>query len=191
MREVTNLFAMENIRRLQPEVVIVAQSGGQALTDWPALTAHVLSLGAKHVLVVGPFPRWEPGLPRVYAEHHIEDHAEYVGVGLNVEIFENDRAVGATVAGLANVTYLSLLDQLCHDLPRSAEGAKANHACLARVPGEDERDLMAVDFGHLSPKGSSYVGRTIWKAVLRSGDEVTGKRYLSLLTASCCMFKAI
>jgi hypothetical protein len=161
--EYTNLFAMEHIQRLRPEVVVVAQAGGQTLTDWPALTARVLALGAKHVLVVGPFPLWEPGLPRVYAEHHIEDHAEYVGVGLNKDIFENDRNVGAGFAGLANVTYLSLLDQLCHEVPQSVEGAKSNHACLAHVPGEGDFDLMAVDGGHLSPKGSSYVGRAIWK----------------------------
>ena len=105
-----------------------------------------------HVLVVGPFPLWQPTLPRVYAEHHIEDHADYVSAGLNKDIFETDRTAGSRVAGLANVTYLSLLDQLCR------EGA-----CLARVPGEGELDLMAVDFGHLSPKGSSYVGRAIWK----------------------------
>ena len=162
--EFTNLFAMENIRRLRPEVVIVAQAGGQTLTDWPALTSHVLSLGAKQVLVVGPFPLWQPTLPRVYAEHHMQDHADYVTTGLNKDIFENDRTVAARVAGLVNVTYLSLLDQLCHDPSRrSADGAKAERACLARVPGEDELDLMAVDSGHLSPKGSSYVGRAFWK----------------------------
>ena len=126
------------------------------------------------MLVVGPFPLWQPGLPRVYAEHHIEDHAEYVGVGLNEDIFENDRTIGGRVAGLANVTYLSLLEQLCRELPRSAESAKASHACLARVPGEGELDLMAVDFGHLSPKGSSYARTCDLEAVLRSGDEVSG-----------------
>ena len=153
--EVTNLFAMESIQRLRPELVIVAQAGGQTLTDWPALTSRALALGAKHVAVVGPFPLWEPTLPRVYAEHHMSDHAEYVRAGLIQDIFDNDRTVAKQVAGLANVTYVSLLDQLCPD-----------HACLARVPGEDALELMAVDAGHLSPKGSSYVGRVIWKPYL-------------------------
>jgi peptidoglycan/LPS O-acetylase OafA/YrhL len=153
--EVSNLFAMENIQRLRPEVVIVAQAGSQTLTDWPALTRRVLTLGAKQVAVVGPFPYWYPSLPRVYAEHHMEDLAEYVGAGLNADIFESDRTVAKQVAGLANVTYVSLIDQLCRD-----------GACLARVPGEGDLDLMAVDAGHLSPKGSSYVGRLIWKPYL-------------------------
>ena len=48
------------------------------------------------------------------------------------------------------------------------EGAKAD-ACLARVPGEGELDLMALDFGHLTPKGSSYLGRALWKPYSRLG----------------------
>jgi hypothetical protein len=53
------------------------------------------------------------------------------------------------------VTYVSLLDQLCRD-----------GGCLGRVPGEGDLDLMALDFGHLTPKGSAYVGRTVFKPYL-------------------------
>ena len=144
-------------------IAVHAQAGGQTLTDWPALTSHVLSLGAKQVLVVGPFPLWQPTLPRVYAEHHMQDHADYVTTGLNKEIFENDRTVGARVAGLANVTYLSLLDQLCPPSRFQRSGETSRAACLARVPGEDALDLMALDFGHLTPKGSAYLGRVLWR----------------------------
>jgi len=164
--EVANLFAMENIQRLRPAVVIVAQAGGQTLTDWPALTSRVLALGAKHVAVVGPFPLWQPTLPRVYAEHHMEDHAEYVGTGLDTGIFENDRTVAKRVAGLANVTYVSLIDQLCPPSRFQRSGGTSRPVCLARVPGEGDLDLMVADYGHLSPKGSSYLGRALWKPYL-------------------------
>jgi hypothetical protein len=61
------------------------------------------------------------------------------------------------------VTYLSLLDQLCPASRFQQTGATSLPACLARVPGADPLDLMAVDFGHLTPKGSSYLGRVLWK----------------------------
>ena len=83
------------------------------------------------------------------------DQAEYVGIGLDAKSFDNDRAVAARIGQLANVTYLSLLDHLCHDSPQPE--------CLARVPGEGPLDLMAVDFGHFSPKGSAHLGRALWK----------------------------
>jgi hypothetical protein len=155
--EKSNTFAMQAIERLRPDLVVIAASGGHGETDWPSLTARVLALGARHVVVVGPFPLWRPSLPRVYAERHMQDRADYVGAGLNTDSFDIDRAVAGRVAGLANVTYVSLLDELCR---------AADRACLARVPGEGELDLMAVDFGHLSPKGSSYLGRKLWRPYL-------------------------
>ena len=153
--EKANRYAMAAIERLRPDVVIIAQAGAHAETDWRAITSRALALGARHVIVVGPFPLWYPGLPRIYAEHHMEDRAEYVSNGVNMDVFKNDQAARARVSGLAHVTYLSLLERLCHD-----------GACLARVPGEDELELMALDFGHLSPRGSSYLGRAVWPSFL-------------------------
>jgi hypothetical protein len=69
--------------------------------------------------------------------------------------FDTDRAMAGRLAGLPDATYLSLLDQLC-----------TQRACLARVPGEGALDLMALDFGHLTPKGSSYLGRAVWMPYL-------------------------
>jgi len=155
--EKANLYAIAAIRRLQPDLVVIAQSAGHQVIDWPLLSDRVLALGAKHVVVVGPFPMWRPGLPRIYAERHMSDHAEYVSAGLDIGSFEIDRAIAQRLSGRANLTYLSLLDQLCR-----------NKACLARVPGEDPLDLMALDFGHLTPQGSAYLGRVIWKPLVAS-----------------------
>lgn len=155
--EKANRYAMDAIRRLRPELVIIAQNANHTITDWPSITRRLLELGAKDVVIVGPFPAWQPGLPRVYGQHHMNDHAEYISEGVDATVFENDRIVAGKVSGLAHVTYLSLLDRLCRQ-----------SACLARVPGEDPLDLMSIDFGHLTPKGSSYLGRVIWKPLFAS-----------------------
>jgi hypothetical protein len=153
--EKANVYAMQAIARLHPTVVILAQSGTHQLTDWRRLSARALELGAGHVAVVGPSPTWSPSLPRVYAEHHLIDRTDYVRLGLNQDLFTIDREVGSELRGLPHVTYVSLMQGLCRD-----------SACLARVPGEGELDLMALDFGHLTPKGSSHVGRAVFKPVL-------------------------
>lgn len=153
--EKANVYAMQAIARLRPKVVILAQSGAHQLTDWRRLSARAIELGAGHVAVVGPAPLWYPSLPRVFAEHHLGDRAEYVRLGLNQDLFTIDREIGSDLRGLPRVTYVSLLRGLCRD-----------GACLARVPGEGELDLMALDFGHLTPKGSSYVGLVVFKPLL-------------------------
>jgi hypothetical protein len=153
--EVANRYAIAAIERLRPDLVVIAQSSAHNSTDWPALTDRVLALGARHVVVVGPFPRWQPGLPRIYGERHLADHADYVGTEFASGDRVIDQAARNSVAGRAEVTYLSLLDHLCND-----------GACLARVPDEDPLDLMVLDAGHLTPKGSAYLGRLIWKPML-------------------------
>ena len=153
--QTANQYAMEAVERLKPELLIVAQSSAHAATDWDALTARAFALGARHIIIVGPFPGWRPSLPRVYGEHHLQDRAESVGEGLDHDNFAIDRALADRLAGKPEVTYLSLLDRLCH-----------HAACLARVPGEGDLDLMAFDSGHLTPKGSSYLGREIFKPYL-------------------------
>jgi SGNH domain (fused to AT3 domains) len=153
--EKANLYAMEHIRRLRPRFTIVAQGALHHTVDWPRLARQVLDLGSEHVLVVGPFPLWYPSLPRVFAEHHLGDRAEQVSTGIDANLFVMDRQLAAKLAGIPNVTYVSLLEQLC-----------LNNACQARVPGEGELDLMALDYGHLTPKGSEYIGRTVFRPYL-------------------------
>jgi hypothetical protein len=155
--EIADRFAMRVISDLRPEVVILAQNAEHLETDWATLTGRILSLGAGQVVVVGPSPMWEPTLPRVYATHDMQDHADYVSTGLYVGAFDIDRQLASRLASLPKVRYVSLLDHLCRD-----------GACLARVPGEGPIDLMSIDYGHLSPKGSSYIGRTIWRDYLHT-----------------------
>ena len=150
--ERANEYAMDAIRRLRPALVIVAQSSGHAATDWPALAAAVRERGAAAVLLVGPFPLWQPSLPSVYGRYHLADRAEYIRTGLDPGIFAADRSLAAAVAGVPGLTYLSLLDHLCRD-----------GACLGRVPGDGALDLMSLDFGHLTPAGSSFVGRVAFR----------------------------
>jgi len=156
--ETANLFAMDAIHRLRPDLVILAQEWGHGDTDWQAIIERIRSLGGAKVMVVGPVPAWWPSLPRVYAEHHLQDRAAYVGDGLDLERFTSDRQAEARVKELPGVTYVSLLGQLCRD-----------DACLARVNDDGSAvDLISVDAGHLSPKGSSYIGRVIWRPLLAS-----------------------
>ena len=157
--ERANVFAMDSVARLRPELVIVAQKAEHSQTDWAALAERVRALGGGRLLVVGPFPRWRPSLPAVYANRFLSAPQPYLAAGLDRADWAVDRALATRLAGLPGVTYVSLIDHLCDD----ARG------CLAQVPGEDQRELMTFDDGHLTPLGSSYVGRAILKTALAAG----------------------
>ena len=153
---IADRYAMQQIRTLHPDLVILAQNAEHLETDWAALTGTVLGLGARQVVVVGPSPMWDPTLPRVYAANHMKDRSAYVAEGLFLGAFDVDRQLAARISTLPHVRYVSLLEHLCRN----------DKACLAVVPGEAPLDLMVVDYGHLSPKGSAYLGRVIWRELL-------------------------
>ncbi len=155
---IADRYAMQQISALRPDLVILAQNAEHLDTDWAALTGKVLELGARQVIVVGPSPMWDPTLPRVYASNHMIDHAAYVSEGLYLGGFDIDRQLAARVRTLPHVRYVSLLEQLCRD----------HKTCLAVVPEAGPLDLMVIDYGHLSPKGSSYLGRVLWGPLLRT-----------------------
>ena len=150
-----NEFALDSIRRLRPSLVILAQKTHHAATDWIAIASRLADLGVAGVLVVGPFPRWLPTLPIIFANNFLAAPRARVALGLEQDGFAVDRQLSAALAGVPRVTYLSLLDRLCRQ-----------DGCLAQVPGAGELDLMALDAGHLTPQGSAYVGRAILKPYL-------------------------
>lgn len=153
--DVANEFALASIERLRPSLVIVAQKQGHAATDWLRLSNRLQALGAGEMMVVGPAPVWRPTLPIVFAQNYLAAPRAYVALGLDANVFEVDRQLSAALANTPRLTYVSLVAHLCKP-----------DGCLATVPGGAATDLMALDFGHLTPQGSRYVGRDVFKSYL-------------------------
>jgi len=153
-----NGFAIARIRALKPAVVVIAQSGRHTDTDWTALTRQVLEAGAGRVVLVGPAPFWTPTLPEVVANQYWGRPYDRVSHGLAPAAFDTDRRLKDRVAGVAGLSYVSLLDGMCNQ-----EG------CQAVVDGGGWRDLLAFDSGHFTPLGSVYVVEKFLAAAVFGG----------------------
>lgn len=164
-----NRFALERVRALGPEVVILAQGGRHLETDWRALGKRLIELGAARVLVVGPFPQWRPTLPDVIVKEYWGRRYDRVGHGLDPDGAAADGALAARLAGPEPLHYVSMIEALCTEA-----------GCLATLP--DTTDLVAVDAGHLSPTGSVFVAEQVLRphlsaaAASSSGGEAKGIR---------------
>ena len=150
-----NEFARASIQRLRPSLVVLAQSQGHAATDWARMSERLRALGAGDVMLVGPGPIWRPTLPFIFAHNYLASPQVYVAHGLDPSVFEADRQLTAALANIAGLTYVSLVSHMCKQ-----------DGCLATVPGGAATDLMAFDFGHLTPQGSRHVGREVLKPYL-------------------------
>jgi hypothetical protein len=149
-----NAYALERIAALKPDLVVLAQILAHTETDWVALAAHLRSLGVREVLLVGPVPQWQPSLPLMVTRFHWNRNFERVKEGLDPATFELDRTLGALLAESPVIRYASVVTPLCNEA-----------GCLATVPNTDQQ-LMAIDAGHLSPRGSDYVATTILRPYL-------------------------
>lgn len=144
----SNALALKEIARIQPEMVVMAQQNSHELTDWNEIARHLKALGVKEVVLVGPVPQWQPSLPLVITKRHWNSaDSQIVDQGLDQRILKTDALLKKKLDPSV-IDYISVIGGVCKGL-----------ACLAKV--DEGKSLMAVDYGHLTPSASLYVGRTI------------------------------
>lgn len=152
--QASNDLAMKFIQEHRPARVFVAQGESHELTDWFKV-ADFVRANKGELILIGPVPQWRPSLPIVVARH-LNVQYDYVGEGLDARIATTNSKLKTTYPQGGGVTYVSIMDALCR-----------TNECLAKVPSSDPFDLLVVDYGHLSPAGSDFVARTVFKSLLR------------------------
>ena len=156
--QASNEFAIEFIKKHKPARVFIAQGGDHQLTDWNEM-ARLVEANQGELVLVGPVPQWRPSLPVIVARD-LKARRDYIGDGLNSKILEIDGKLQAIYTG-SKVRFVSVIDKLCR-----------RNECRAKVPSYDGFDLMALDYGHLTPAGSDFVAQSVLQELLRPMDKV-------------------
>ena len=146
----SNQFAVEQMKKLVPELLILAQSTNHEDTDWQRIADYAHAQGIRRVVLVGPTPQWHPSLPQVIVNNYWGKDHEIVRMGLDQSVLNTDTLMQKKYGNSDSITYVSLIDRLCN-----ADG------CRAVVPTEDVHDLLVMDYGHLTPAASFYVAKNI------------------------------
>lgn len=141
--QASNEFAIEFIKKHKPARVFVVQSTDHQLTDWKEM-ARLVEDNRGELVLVGPVPQWMPSLPVIVARNLKVRH-DYIGEGLVHKILEIDKKLKVIYAA-SNVRFVSVIDKLCR-----------GNECRAKVPSYDGFNLIALDYGHLTPAGSDFV----------------------------------
>ncbi len=139
----SNRTALQSIRELRPDVVVIAQKDQHDKTHWSEIAAHLKSYGVKHIVLLGPLPQWSPSLPSVIANRHWGVNDSHISdPALDQSVMAADRATRSQIDPEA-VDFVSLIDRLC-----------VANSCLVRL---QDHSLLQIDSGHLSEKGSLYI----------------------------------
>jgi peptidoglycan/LPS O-acetylase OafA/YrhL len=171
-----NDYVFDAIRTIKPDILIVggyfAQYDHEANWRYPgyldALVAGARRLrgdGVRSIIVVGQVPTWAPVLPILVGRDVLDRGAaaEFSDVGVRPDSLETDLKLAAKNWG-EGVRYVSQAAKLC-----GAEGCR-------RLIGENlPEDLLAIDYGHYSLKGSVFAVRTILAPVIDAELARSGK----------------
>jgi peptidoglycan/LPS O-acetylase OafA/YrhL len=171
-----NDYVFDQIRAIKPDVLIVggyfAQYDHEANWRYPgyfdALVAGARRLhadGVSSIIVAGEVPTWAPFLPILVGRDVLErgEAPEFSRVGVRPDSLATDRALAAKDWG-EGVVYVSQAAKLC-----GAEG------CRRLIGASLPEDMLAVDYGHYSVKGSAFAVRTILAPAIDAALARSGK----------------
>lgn len=143
----SNRFAIAQIEKLRPTVVVLAQESMHDRTDWQKLYNTIYELGVRHVILIGPVPQWRPSLPSVYVRRHWGSDSEFIyDNAFDNSLISLNKSTVNKLRG-TDIIYVDILSDLCKS---SIDG---KYFCRAKV----NDTLLVVDYGHLSEEGSIYV----------------------------------
>lgn len=132
----SNREAVAAIRRVRPDVVVVAQRGAHRIDRLRTIATALHDAGVPRVVVVGPIPQWTPVLPKVVARdewprppHRSKDH-------LDPDIVADERALAGSMRPDEPFAYVDLFAALCDD-----------RGCLVDVDGDRDEGLVTFDYG--------------------------------------------
>ena len=175
-----NDYVFDRIRAIRPDVLLVAgyfaQYDHEANWRYPGyLGAFVNGAralhedGARSIVIAGEVPTWAPVLPILVGRDLLEtgQAREFSRVGLRPDSLETDKALAAADWG-EGVAYVSQVEQLC--------GAGG---CRRLVGPYLPEDILAVDYGHYSVKGSIFAVKTILAPAIEAGRRSRGRLWIA------------
>jgi hypothetical protein len=114
--------------------------------------------GVRSIVIAGEVPTWAPTLPILVGRDVLERGAAstFSRIGVRTDSLVTDRALASKDWG-EGVTYVSQAAKLC-----GTEG------CRRLIGPHLPEDMLAVDYGHYSLKGSTFAVQTIFAPVIEA-----------------------
>ena len=142
----SNFVAMQMIREIQPDVVVVGQNIDQSAETMRVIADALRGAGAKRVVFTGPTPHWTADLPQIIVRDLWPDAAQRSLRGLDMNIIRADARLKSETANDHAFTYVSIIDTFC-----DADG------CLTYLGNDRKTGITSADYGHLTPLASEYL----------------------------------
>jgi peptidoglycan/LPS O-acetylase OafA/YrhL len=141
----SNDYAVGLIKKLSPDIVVLAQRDSHELTDFNSISDTIKEYGVKKVVVIGPVIQLNHDyiLPKLISRALFDVNKKHINKSfLNKGVVFSDSAMKDNLSD--KYLYLSLFDFLCKD-----------DQCLVKV--DNDNTPLLFDYGHLTYEGANYI----------------------------------
>lgn len=157
-------FVFSALSNVRPDVVLLfsAWNYGDVFPSLRGLIAKLRALQISHIVVMGPPPYWDGGLPKAAYDYYRADPLHRMlplqsSFRVSNSWYGYEQGFRAKVQSM-ELDYISTWDALCH-----------GKECRTR-PTDDASQLMAFDYGHLTVPGAIHLANAIGPCLFKSHD---------------------
>jgi peptidoglycan/LPS O-acetylase OafA/YrhL len=160
-----NQAVLAAIAHDDPQVVVLPAMWGDynavSVAQVERSIAELQRLGSPRIVLIGPPPLWDRGLPRAMLEYYMQWRTMMPQYS-RFRLLNNDHIENSlrAIAMKSNIKYFSIYDAMCNP-----EG------CLTRLD-DDAKDITTFDVDHLTPAASAFVVRKLLPSLLPAAADV-------------------
>ena len=145
----TNQFALTQIKKIHPEVVILAQRDTWSKEIYEQLSNKLLQLGVKKILFIGKSPEWKSSLPKIVLRKFYLNTPKRSFALLDMDNYRADyETKEMLIKNRGAASFVSLNDFFCN-----------KEGCLVYIGDNPREGLTTLDGHHLSPSASDIFAK--------------------------------
>ena len=146
----SNWFAYNTIKKIKPDVVLIAQGTGHDLQSMLQISDTLKADGVKKVIFAGPAPHWLKPLPNIIALKLWENTPAFSKYALDQNFNDLDKKLNSLFPKSSERTYVSLIDNLCN-----------SNGCAVFLGDDKKLGITSWDQGHITPIASQKLAKEV------------------------------
>ncbi len=159
----SNWFAMELIKKVRPDTVVIAQNDEHDLAKISSMKSTLELLGIKNIIFAGPTVHWQRDLPKVILRDLWQNTPQRTFVGVEDKMLRANQKLKQDFKPSGASQFVSLTDYFC-----SQEG------CLTYIGTDRKLGITSFDHVHLTPIASEAFAKDVLvPAIIKQKDTKT------------------
>jgi hypothetical protein len=152
--EHSNWFALNTIKKIKPEIVIIGQNSGHNFSYMEKISDLIKGVGVSRVIFIGPTPHWNPSLPVIVAKL-LPNVPKRTFLGVDKVILDIDQELKLKSNNSLKLEYVSVSSFFCN-----------NEGCLTHFDSDFVTGITSWDYGHLTPLASYKLSKDLLMQVI-------------------------